>query len=518
MAEQFFRKFNKSQVLVELQKSISNAFVLEQYQIRYSDWTSNSAQVMSELRQMAFFGQALIIRSSSSQEDGNEQSLAGAFESVLNVVNEKQICEAIDHVFRSFTRIKSEDMVFVQPMLKDVVSSGVAFTRDPNNGGAYFVIDLVKGEDTTSVTSGNTNEGKTIYIHHEAVKLADTTTQAIIRLCKELQELTDCKWLDIEFAIDTDEKLFLLQARPLLLKKQFQEKDTGKNEIEEAVSFIHRLNQPRPHFSGGRMVLGNMTDWNPAEMIGIRPRPLALSLYRELITDRIWAYQRDNYGYKNLRSVPLMYSILGFPYIDVRASFFSFIPKLVSPDLSRRLVDYYIVRLLEAPELHDKIEFDIVFSCYTPATKEKLQILKSNGFTDADISELIVALRDLTNRITHSETGLWLVDRGKIDFTYIGNNSMIDNMVHIAHNVVIGRNACIAAQTGISGSVIIGDNVTIGGQVGFAGHINIGDNVVIAAKSGVTKNIKHNSVVAGFPAIDIKEWKKNIINQKKNGY
>ena len=110
------------------------------------------------------------------------------------------------------------------------------------------------------------------------------------------------------------------------------------------------------------------------------------------------------------------------------------------------------------------------------------------------------------------------VDRGKIDYTYIGKNSMIDNMVHIAHNVIIGNNACIAAQTGISGSVIIGDNVTIGGQVGFAGHINIGENVVIAAKSGVTKNISDNSVVAGFPAIDIKEWKKNIINQKKYGH
>ena len=95
---------------------------------------------------------------------------------------------------------------------------------------------------------------------------------------------------------------------------------------------------------------------------------------------------------------------------------------------------------------------------------------------------------------------------------------MIDNMVHIAHNVIIGNNACIAAQTGISGSVIIGDNVTIGGQVGFAGHINIGENVVIAAKSGVTKNISDNSVVAGFPAIDIKDWKKNIINQKKYGH
>ena len=95
---------------------------------------------------------------------------------------------------------------------------------------------------------------------------------------------------------------------------------------------------------------------------------------------------------------------------------------------------------------------------------------------------------------------------------------MIDNLVHIAYNVVIGDNACIAAQTGISGSVTIGNNVTVGGQVGFAGHIKIGHNVVIAGKSGVTKNISDNSVVAGFPAIDIKEWKKKIIRQRKHGH
>ena len=110
------------------------------------------------------------------------------------------------------------------------------------------------------------------------------------------------------------------------------------------------------------------------------------------------------------------------------------------------------------------------------------------------------------------------IDRGKIDYTYIGKNTMIDNMVHIAHNVIIGNNGCIAAQTGISGSVKIGDNVTIGGQVGFAGHLTIGENVIIAAKSGVTKNIEDNSVVAGFPAIDMKEWKKNIVRQRKNGH
>ena len=109
------------------------------------------------------------------------------------------------------------------------------------------------------------------------------------------------------------------------------------------------------------------------------------------------------------------------------------------------------------------------------------------------------------------------IDKAKIDVTYIGKNSMIDNLVHIAHNVVIGDNACIAAQTGIAGSVKIGKNLICGGQSAFAGHITIGDNVLVAGKSGVTKNLKDNSSVAGFPATDINKWKKSIImNRKKN--
>ena len=105
-----------------------------------------------------------------------------------------------------------------------------------------------------------------------------------------------------------------------------------------------------------------------------------------------------------------------------------------------------------------------------------------------------------------------------MDLTYIGKNSMIDNLVHIAHNVILGNNACIAAQSGISGSVVIGKNLISGGQSGYAGHIKIGDNVIVAAKSGVTKNILDNSKVAGFPAIDIKEWKNKIIKERKNGH
>ena len=103
------------------------------------------------------------------------------------------------------------------------------------------------------------------------------------------------------------------------------------------------------------------------------------------------------------------------------------------------------------------------------------------------------------------------IDRAVFDSTTIGDCSNIDNLVQIAHNVNIGKYAIIAAQVGIAGSSKIGDYVKIGGQAGISGHLVIGDNVTIAAKSGVTKNISNNEIVAGFPAKNIKLWKKEII-------
>jgi len=103
------------------------------------------------------------------------------------------------------------------------------------------------------------------------------------------------------------------------------------------------------------------------------------------------------------------------------------------------------------------------------------------------------------------------IDRAVFDSTSIGESSNIDNLVQIAHNVNIGDFAVIAAQVGIAGSTKIGNYVKIGGQAGISGHLIIGDNVTIAAKSGVTKNITDNSIIAGFPAKDIKLWKKEII-------
>ena len=92
------------------------------------------------------------------------------------------------------------------------------------------------------------------------------------------------------------------------------------------------------------------------------------------------------------------------------------------------------------------------------------------------------------------------IDRGTIGKTIIGKGTKIDNLVQIAHNVVIGENSIIVAQVGISGSTVLGKGVTMAGQSGVAGHLTIGDNTAVAARAGVTKSLPPNSLVSGFPA------------------
>ncbi|MFA5145542.1 MAG: UDP-3-O-(3-hydroxymyristoyl)glucosamine N-acyltransferase [Candidatus Omnitrophota bacterium] len=92
------------------------------------------------------------------------------------------------------------------------------------------------------------------------------------------------------------------------------------------------------------------------------------------------------------------------------------------------------------------------------------------------------------------------IDRARFDKTIIANGTKIDNLVQIAHNVVVGENSIIVAQAGISGSTIIGKGATIAGQAGLVGHITIGDGAIVAAQAGVTKSVPPNTLVSGYPA------------------
>jgi UDP-3-O-[3-hydroxymyristoyl] glucosamine N-acyltransferase len=100
------------------------------------------------------------------------------------------------------------------------------------------------------------------------------------------------------------------------------------------------------------------------------------------------------------------------------------------------------------------------------------------------------------------------VDRPAVGETRIRSGTKIDNLVQIGHGVTVGRNVLMAAQVGIAGSTDVGDDVMFGGQVGVGGHLTIGKGAVAVGQSGVTNSLQPGAMVAGYPAIDGKEWRK----------
>ena len=107
------------------------------------------------------------------------------------------------------------------------------------------------------------------------------------------------------------------------------------------------------------------------------------------------------------------------------------------------------------------------------------------------------------------------IDRATLGKTWIQKSVKIDNLVQIAHNVVIGANSIIVAQVGISGSTKIGEGVMIGGQTGVVGHINIGDHAMIAAGSGIHKDVPPGQICAGSPQQPYREWRRVVTSLPK---
>ena len=162
---------------------------------------------------------------------------------------------------------------------------------------------------------------------------------------------------------------------------------------------------------GNKAFFGVMPDWNPAEIIGTKPNVMAESLYKYLILDEIWAKQRKEYGYRDVRPKSLLVNFAGHPYIDIRASFNSFIPNKLPERIAKKLVNFSLNWLENHPELHDKVEFEVIPTCYDlDFNRWKKRLLSEAKFTKNEVSLLQESLLDLTNKA---------IERGNIDIASI---------------------------------------------------------------------------------------------------
>jgi phosphohistidine swiveling domain-containing protein len=155
--------------------------------------------------------------------------------------------------------------------------------------------------------------------------------------------------------------------------------------------------------AGRRTVLSDMSDWNPAELIGSHPSPLACSLFQFLVTDTAWREGRAQLGYFDPAGTSLLVVLAGRPYIDIRNSFNSLLPAALPRKIRELIIDEAINYVELNPYLHDKVEFDVLTTCYTPAFDLREIRFRRAGLTSCEIADFKSILRDHTEAMIRGD-------------------------------------------------------------------------------------------------------------------
>lgn len=327
--------------------------------ITQARWSEARESTLDELvARMGHF--RLAVRSDREDEDASQASNAGHYRTRLDVDggDRRHVGESIDAVFASYGDPRCTDEVFVQQQIAPVRDAAVAFTHALPDAAPYYVLSVCPGPRSDNVTRGAAG-AETWYLARDSVRLERLPARwrGYLQCLLQIEAAVGAAPCEVEMAADETGRIWLLQARPLLLRATATQATAALREETERT--LADLPEQPP-------LLGMMPDWNPAELLGEHPRPLARDLFDRLITRRAWRLGRAALGYAHAPDARLMSIHAGRPYIDVRASLHSLLPHGLPAPLAERLVEAGCRRLRARPELHDKIEFEIAFTTALP--------------------------------------------------------------------------------------------------------------------------------------------------------
>lgn len=348
----------KAGTLLRLAPLLRDSEVPHGIVLGWRDWQRERGAWLQHLAQ-AFDGGAVAVRSAHAGEDHLRQSQAGRYLTRLDVASADAAAlgAAIDAVFASYAPAPAGHAVFVQRMVSARLAAVVA-THAVEDGADYYALSLAAGARTDAVTRGDVAV-HTVYLAHEAPPPSQPDLALLYRALVELRRLCAAAPLEAEMVL-CGARVLLLQVRPLLLRAAPRNGAARRRRLAgEQAALVVAV----PGCAGQRRVLALMPDWNTAELLGSHPRPLALSLFRDVIADASWRRARALLGYRRLDGVALLQPLAGRPYVDVRASANSLLPQALAAAPAGRLADAWQERLLAQPALHDRYEFAIAQTC-----------------------------------------------------------------------------------------------------------------------------------------------------------
>lgn len=394
----------KADTLLSLKDIVKKSYIEDIIVIYVRDFLHNKTEVFHRIAEY-FKGDRIVVRSSSKNEDSMVSSNAGHFESILDVDSGDMtaVYEALTRVMYSYIEGDiteqaladiSDEEILVQSQSKNIVLSGVVFTRDIIYNRPYYMITYDDDGSTDSVTSGQA--GKTRWIAKNVSReFLDERFLKVIQAVREVEDIfPDVDALDIEFGVNHEEQVIIFQVRPLAAV-------IGHAQLMSDRDFLDTKAYAKCSYLDKSHILSDMAYWNPAEIIGTNPRPLDYSLYRELITARVWNEGLRVFGYTSIDD-ELMQKIGNKPYISVNYCFEGLTPQNLDEQLKYKLCCYYEEQLRADKTAHDKIEFEIVFNSYDFMTDTRLKILLEHGFSDTEIWQIRNALFDVTKHVVES--------------------------------------------------------------------------------------------------------------------
>ena len=335
------------------------------------------------------FSQKIMIRSNSSSEDKDSSSSAGKYLSIgpIEKTDLETIKKSWEMVINSYEEQDNQSVIF-QNYIENAKSVSVLTSYKVGSDSAYRTFSTYYGSETDAITSGKYSEINNFFMHRSFDILPKKYEKynVYLKIITQLEDLFKNKQLDIEMVLDKNNSPQLLQVRPLMGKKLnkesiFDEKDV----IDRNLKNYKKLNKTTADRFGTNQIYSNMSDMNPAEMIGKKPDNIAFGLYKFMFTDTTWNIQRGEFGYRKYSGGKLMELFNNVAYINVNHSLNSFLTRNLQKESCEEIINYQLNKLKENPHLHDSIEFDISRSSYVFDTVEEFSKEYKNIISPSEI-------------------------------------------------------------------------------------------------------------------------------------
>ena len=335
------------------------------------------------------FSQKIMIRSNSSSEDKDSSSSAGKYLSIgpIEKTDLETIKKSWEMVVNSYEEQDNQSVIF-QNYIENAKSVSVLTSYKVGSDSAYRTFSTYYGSETDAITSGKYSEINNFFMHRSFDILPKKYEKynVYLKIITQLEDLFKNKQLDIEMVLDKNNSPQLLQVRPLMGKKLnkesiFEEKDV----IDRNLKNYKKLNKTTADRFGTNQIYSNMSDMNPAEMIGKKPDNIAFGLYKFMFTDTTWNIQRGEFGYRKYSGGKLMELFNNVAYINVNHSLNSFLTRNLQKESCEEIINYQLNKLKENPHLHDSIEFDISRSSYVFDTVEEFSKEYKNIISPSEI-------------------------------------------------------------------------------------------------------------------------------------